>query len=129
MADQQTVRTMAMDDVPPMRRFCEHPEHEDFERAPVAAFIISRTSRNAALRGGLYVCEEHAAVNAKFVVKRVVADTPTQDDGTVEVPQCGACLAFDGGHEEWCDLRDATVPPSPAWSVSDATRARRGGAI
>lgn len=71
-----TLRTMDLNDVPPARRTCELPEDHYGEKPTPAseAFIISLTSRNAGLRGGLYVCAEHAAANAKFVVSRVVRD-------------------------------------------------------
>lgn len=71
-----TIRTMDLNDVPPARRTCELPEDHYGERPvpTVAAFIISLTSRNAGLRGGLYVCDEHATANAKFVVSRVVSE-------------------------------------------------------
>lgn len=113
MAQQFALRNI--DDVPPARRRCEHPEHSSFESAPVAAFAINMTSRNRILREGLYLCAEHAAVNERFVTTRIVyPHTPRQ--------QCDSCLAFDGGHEETCYRREGTVPPSPAWSVKYARR-------
>lgn len=119
----QTMRTMTIDDVPPMRRSCEHPDHPRHERVPVTAFIISLTSRNAALRGGLYVCEEHAEVNAKFLAARVVASPVA----AAAIVQCAECLAVDGGHTEACGRREPTVSPVQPWTVRDAARLARSG--
>lgn len=69
-----TTRTMTIDEVPPARRYCEHPEHNASERCPSVAFLCKLDSKSRALREGLYVCEEHAVLNAKFIFTHIVSE-------------------------------------------------------
>ena len=63
-----TTRTKSINDVPPMRRTCEHWDHGYSDQVGVTAFVIDMSNpRSTAIGGGMYVCPDHAVELERFV--------------------------------------------------------------